>query len=117
MTLKPVDYDKWKEVVAELERILDVEEVKFDPNLDIEKGYSNLERLAQETKVKLHGRICAIELCRSEDILEQNSFNYAIILGDLLLLKCNRKERLCYEPYSYILRIPAQLWKISVSRS
>ena len=46
-----MDYGEWKQNVAELERILDEEDKKFDPKSDIEKEYSNLEKLAQETKV------------------------------------------------------------------
>ncbi len=46
-----VDYEEWKNSVGELERILDQEDGKFDPKSDIEKEYSNLEKLAQETKV------------------------------------------------------------------
>ena len=46
-----VDYEEWKNSVGELERILDKEDGKFDPKSDIEKEYSNLEKLAQETKV------------------------------------------------------------------
>ncbi|XP_028414534.1 alpha-actinin-4-like [Dendronephthya gigantea] len=50
VTLKCPNYDEWKESVAELERILGREEAKFVPNSDIKKEFSNLERLAQETK-------------------------------------------------------------------
>ena len=46
-----VDYGEWKNSVGELERILDEEDGKFDPKSDIEKEYSNLEKLADETKV------------------------------------------------------------------
>ncbi|XP_028414728.1 nuclear anchorage protein 1-like isoform X2 [Dendronephthya gigantea] len=45
-----VDYGEWKNSVEELEGILDKEDGKFDPKAPIEKEYSNLEKLAQETK-------------------------------------------------------------------
>ena len=45
------DYEDWKEKVKELEGVLDEYDAKLDPKVDIEKEYSNLERLAQETKV------------------------------------------------------------------
>ena len=48
-----VDYGEWKRSVEELEKILDQEDEKFDPKSAIEKEYSNLEKLAQETKVTI----------------------------------------------------------------
>ena len=47
-----VDYGEWKGNVEELKRVLDEYDGKLDPKSEIEKEYSNLERLAEETKVK-----------------------------------------------------------------
>ena len=47
-----VDYGEWKANVEELKRVLDEYDGKLDPNSEIEKEYSSLEKLAEETKVK-----------------------------------------------------------------
>ena len=47
-----VDYGEWKANVEELKRVLDEYDGKLDPESEIEKEYSSLERLAEKTKVK-----------------------------------------------------------------